>query len=301
MRSYLIFNSFFFKYLKEVFNYDLRSTSTLNCKFHIFITYTFMQISSYLLVAVTVNRFTIMFNRTLFCKQKQIGATTKKKPSVKSVYCVFGLICALVSLFNIHFLFYYDTLKQASKQSQIINDCTIDKSKYSSYYKFRTEIYGKLHLYLFIVVPCFILFIMNLLIIKKIMQSTKNTIKTKDSKKRDGRKTALSIMLVSVCLWFMILKTPASVYITFPVQEMYKTYFPLAYNFFMLINYTNHAVNLILYLATSSSFRDEIKEFFCDIKNKLYSKKSKKASKDLIEIGERAKLNRKANHQAVQL
>lgn len=62
---------------------------------------------------------------------------------------------------------------------------------------------------------------------------------------------------------FMVLKTPASVYITFPVAEMNKTYFPFTYTFFMLINYTNHAVNLILYILTSATFRRDFRQVFC--------------------------------------
>lgn len=61
----------------------------------------------------------------------------------------------------------------------------------------------------------------------------------------------------------MILKTPASVYITFPVAEMNKSHFPFTYTLFMLINYTNHAVNLILYILTSATFRRDFKEVFC--------------------------------------
>lgn len=67
----------------------------------------------------------------------------------------------------------------------------------------------------------------------------------------------------------MILKTPASVYLTFPEDEENKPHFPLTYNIFMLINYTNHAVNLILYIAISSSFREEFKEYFIAIRNRF--------------------------------
>lgn len=56
-------------YLIKLLNFDIRSYSSFNCKVHVFLTYTFMDISAYILVAVTLNRFTIMFNRTLFCKQ----------------------------------------------------------------------------------------------------------------------------------------------------------------------------------------------------------------------------------------
>ncbi|CAF0955573.1 unnamed protein product [Brachionus calyciflorus] len=251
------------QYINETWNYDIRNFSNVFCKLHIFMTYTFMQISSYILVSVTLNRFTIIFNRTVFCKQKQITSTRiNEKDSNKSVYLIVFIISVLVSLWNFPFLYFYDIIQQPNKKNNYLSDCTIDKESNNEYYIFRTKYYGKLHLYIFIVVPCFILFVLNLLIIKKIMYSSKNLkLNNKEAKKKDKKRTALSIMLVSVCLWFMILKTPASLYLTFPVQEMSKPYFPLTYNLFMLVNYTNHAVNLILYIATSSSFRNEVKKF----------------------------------------
>jgi hypothetical protein len=85
-------------FLKDAFGIDIRTYSSFNCKVHMFLTYTFMQISSYILVAVTVNRFTIMFNRTIFCKQKSISATRKEKHSIKSVFLIFSIITVIVSL-----------------------------------------------------------------------------------------------------------------------------------------------------------------------------------------------------------
>lgn len=243
-----------------------------------------MQISSYILVAVTLNRFTIMFNRTVFCKRKNITSTQnrREKNSNRSVFLIVFIISALVSIWNFPFLYYYDKIDQPNKQNSYLSDCTINKIEFQSYYTFRTKYYGKLHLYIFIVIPCFILFVLNLLIIKKIMTSSASLkLNTKEAKKKDKKRTALSIMLVSVCLWFMILKTPASVYLTFPVQEMSKAYFPFTYNLFMLINYTNHAVNLILYIATSSGFRDEMKFFFKKLFTKFKSNKPTRIESDL--------------------
>jgi len=56
-------------FIHKLFDFDIRSYSSINCKVHVFLTYTFMDISAYILVAVTLNRYTIMFNRTLFCKK----------------------------------------------------------------------------------------------------------------------------------------------------------------------------------------------------------------------------------------
>ncbi len=167
-----------------------------------------------------------------------------------------------------------------------MTDCTI-QDKASFYYKFRTLIYSKMHLYLAIVAPFCVLFVLNLLIIRKIMVSTKNSSShlkpaskasnnpgsTSNANKKKGEKrTSLSVMLVAVCLWFMILKTPASVYLTFPATETQKVYFPLVYSIVMLVNYTNHSVNLVLYIACSSIFRKDFKEFFLDVKSYINSK-----------------------------
>ncbi len=283
----VLFTGLFRKYLKETVNIELRGYTTWNCKLHIFFTYTFAEISSYILVAVTVNRFTIMFNRTIFCKLKMNANTNNlnKKESIKSVICIFMSICLIVSLLNAHFLFFYELIGSEAKQRKNQEDCSIDKSKHELYYYFRDKIFPQIHLHLFIVFPCVILFIMNILIIRKLTQSksTLNKKPTKLDRKKEKKRTALSIMLVSVCLWFMILKTPASFFLQFP-DFMDKPIFPFIYNLVMIINYSNHALNLILYILISSTFRKEFKEFFVAIASKVPLLGKKKALNGTIRI-----------------
>ena len=233
-------------------------------------------------MAVTFNRLTIMFNRqALFWKKRTINSP--KEESIRSVCYITSVIIALVSIFNLHFLYFYELDLSSNKENQFINDCTV-KDKRSDYYKFRTKIYGKLHLYIFVIVPCITLFVMNLLIIKKVMPSIKRTSVVKMTickNKKNKQRRSLSIMLIAVCLWFVILKTPASVYITLPIDEMKKSYYPFTYSLFMLINYANHAVNLIIYVLISSSFRKELKDFFLNIKKKFFpTAKPKKTFKE---------------------
>ncbi len=240
-----------------------------------------MQVSSYILVAVTFNRLTIMFNRrTLFWKKRRINSS--KEESIKSVFYITTGIILIVSIMNLHFLYYYE-LDFSSKENKFINACTVDKT--SDYFKFRTQIYGQLHLYMFVIVPCCLLFIMNLLIIKKVMPPIRRSTQVRlalnvNLRKKNKQRRSLSIMLIAVCLWFVVLKTPASVYITLPVQEMKKDYYPFTYSLFMLINYTNHAVNLIIYVLISSSFRTEMRDFFYSVLFKMHlMEKAKKTSK----------------------
>ena len=249
---------------------------------HTYSTYTFMQCQSYILVAVTFNRLTIMFNRrVLFWKKKNLA--TIREDSIKSVFYIAISIILIVSAMNFHLLYYYELDFGSAKENQFINACTVNKL--SSYFKFRTQIYPKLHLHMFVLLPSLLLFIMNLLIIKKVMPPIRRNSQAKMAfsiNKRNKQRRSLSIMLIAVCLWFVILKTPASVYITLPLQEMKKDYYPFTYSLFMLVNYTNHAVNLIIYVLISSSFRKEMKEFFYFIfgRKKITNKKRTKTPSD---------------------
>nr|QVK45704.1 G protein-coupled receptor [Proales similis] len=252
-------------WLHQLVDYDIRLSSTLSCKLHVFLTYTFMQTSSFILVAITYNRFAIMFNRDWRCRER----ISQKQDNPSGVLWTTGLILSLTGIFNAHFLYFYD-IEQESRSGRL--DCTVNRLSEPSYYSFRVNYYSKLHLYLFIVVPSLILFVLNILIIRKIRtasQSSRASSASAASRKKKEKRTALSIMLISVCFWFMVLKTPASVYLTFPAGETKKFYFAFTYTLFMLVNYTNHAVNIILYLSISSTFRNEFKEFFVECWHRL--------------------------------
>ena len=187
---------------------------------------------------------------------------------------------------NSHFLVFYDLINAENKNYVRQDDCTIDAKQHPNYYWFRANVYGNLHLFLFVVLPCTILFILNILIINKLRQSKSSSVsQSKLMKNKEEKKATLSVMLVSVCLWFMVLKTPASVYLGFPDSEVAKVYFPFTYGLFMLINYTNHAVNLFLYISISETFRNEFKEFFKSIKKKIFfCKKRNINEKDIVAV-----------------
>jgi hypothetical protein len=267
------------QYLMVQFEYDVRDISTLVCKTHTFLTYTFLEISSYILVALTLNRFRIIFNLNMIFKPKKISNKPNDE-SIRSVVWIVSMIILVILLLNGHFLIFYELTEPQNKATKQADNCTINVKEHKDYYYFRMSFYSRMYLYLFIVVPCCILFIMNLLIIKKIMSPSKSIWnkmgRANEVKQKEKKRTALSIMLVAVCLWFMILKTPASVYVTYPANEKEKPIFPFKFSLIMLINYTNHAINLILYIATSSGFRDEFKEFFLDLNKRIFTFKKQR-------------------------
>ena len=175
---------------------------------------------------------------------------------------------------NAHFLVFYDLVERNNKAIRSSDDCTINKLENPNYYWFRSKIFPKMQLLIFIIIPCLILCVLNILIINKIRQSKSSHLnQSKLMKNKEEKKTTLSVMLVSVCLWFIVLKTPASVYLAFPPTEINKVYFSFIYVLIMLIQYTNHAVNLILYISISETFRNEFKQCFKQLLYKICNKK----------------------------
>ncbi|RNA41013.1 FMRFamide receptor-like [Brachionus plicatilis] len=83
------------QYVNQIWNIDIRNISQIFCKLHIFFTYTLMQISSYILVAVTLNRFTIIFNRSIFCQKKSYQANQNNN-SLRSVFLIINLSSQIV-------------------------------------------------------------------------------------------------------------------------------------------------------------------------------------------------------------
>lgn len=212
------------------------------------------------------------------------------------MYKILGAISVVIFAMNAHFLIFYDLVEKDNKIIRRADDCTIDKNKHPDYYWFRSTIFPKMQLLIFIIIPCVVLCVFNILIINKLRQSKSSKLNRKLSKlmkNKEEKKTTLSVMLVSVCLWFIVLKTPASVYLAFPPTEIKKVYFSFLYSMFMLIQYTNHAVNLILYISISETFRSEFRQFFLQCLSKLCFCKSGNKKENEVTIHQTGITNEK--------
>ncbi|CAF0906641.1 unnamed protein product [Didymodactylos carnosus] len=237
------------QFLIDAFKIDIRTMEhfitnpyyrTWTCRIHIYLTYVFLRLSPVLLVIVTMQRYFYVSKKSI-CTQK-------------SVFIQLFLIITIVCLCESHFFIYYEyTLSDTRPKSELKMECTVDKERYKTYYKFRSEYYGKISLFLFTLLPFVLMVIFNGLLIRTIHQSTKRSQSKKSSKKRN-----ITRMLLTVSLFYTTLTSPASIYIAVaPPKYQLLPWYVIQWTLLRLLFYLCHSVNFLLYCASGSTFRQD--------------------------------------------
>ncbi|XP_060586420.1 neuromedin-U receptor 2-like [Ruditapes philippinarum] len=246
-----------------MFDIDVRHLSEAGCKIHIFLVYFATQCSSWLLVAVTSERFIGVW---LPHKVKQ-GCT----PRIAIV--TISVIVGSLMLLNAHW-FYGMGVKVI-----VYNNVTYEfkcNSIYDHYYDFLGFKWPWIDLCFFSLGPFTILLFGNVSIIVRVLISkhkTRTQIAPSNvgaANKKSDRTSQLTAMLVVLNVVFIICTIPISIYLIGEPNWLKKleTYHDLAVlrlwwsvvNTFM---YLNNTINFILYFLSGSRFRQEVKSLLC--------------------------------------
>ncbi|CAF1312173.1 unnamed protein product [Didymodactylos carnosus] len=243
------------QFLIDAFKIDIRAMDsfitnpyylTMSCRIHIYLTYVFLRLSSVLLVIVTIQRY-LYVSKKCICVQKR-------------VFIQLFLIITTICLCESHFFIYYEyTLSDTRPKSEQIMECTVNKELYPHYYKFRSEYYGKVSLFLFTLLPFISMIIFNGLLMRTIHRSTIRSQGKKSSKKRN-----ITRMLLTVSIFYTVLTSPASVYTALapPTIQLLPWYF-IHWTLLRLLFYLCHSVNFLLYCVSGSIFRQEFVAMIC--------------------------------------
>ncbi|CAF0756136.1 unnamed protein product [Didymodactylos carnosus] len=237
------------QFLIDAFKIDIRTMEhlitnsyyrTWICRIHIYLTYIFLRLSSVLLVVVTMQRYLYVSKKST-CTQKNV---------FMQVFSIIIIVCLCES----HFFIYYEyTLSDTRPKVEQRMECTVDKERHIDYYKFRSEYYGKISLFLFTLLPFALMIIFNGLLIRTIHQSTKRIQSKKSSKKRN-----VTRMLLTVSLFYTILTSPASIYLALaPPKYQLRPWYVIQWTLLKLLFYLCHSVNFLLYCVSGSTFREE--------------------------------------------
>ena len=243
-------------YLWEV---DIRTLSNAGCKIHVFLTYFSIMFSSWLLVAVTIERVISV----ILPHKVKLGCTTMKAGiAVVTIFiCVFGLNC--------HILYGYG---QVYKPTSSGNYRCIPL--YDDYLDFRNDILPWIDFVFTFVIPFVLLLTCNIIIIVVLR---KNKLRRKkmslSQKEKEGR--SITVMLIMLCVVFFICLTPVSIYlIVLPyvkaeaqklpfmqmVRQLEKTLFWHALT--NCFGYLNSSTNFMFYFLSGSRFRAEVRALF---------------------------------------
>ncbi|XP_053395950.1 neuromedin-U receptor 2-like [Mercenaria mercenaria] len=251
------------QWINYMFDVDVRHFSVAGCKIHVFLVYFATQCSSWLLVAVTSERF---IGVLLPHKVKQ-GCTTR------IAIVTISIIVGSLMLLNVHWFY------GMGASVTVYNNITYQfkcSSIYDHYYDFLGFEWPWIDLCIFSLGPFTILLIGNISIIVRVLVSKHKT-RTRIAPlnaglgvNRSGKTSQLTVMLVLLNVVFFTCTIPISIYLIGEQEWLrtLETYHELAIlrlrwavvNLFM---YLNNAINFILYFLSGSRFRQEVKSLFC--------------------------------------
>lgn len=252
------------QWIKYMFEIDVRHYSIAGCKIHVYLVYVGTQVSSWILVAVTSERFI-----GVWCPHKvKMGCT----PVTAGI--VIGVICFVLGGINTHWLYGVGDYKYIYRNATRVAKCsalTDDYRRFLHYY------WPWMDLCLFCLIPFVVLLVENSAIIIKVVHSHKKA-RTQIAPARNGgepnkpsnKRSQLTAMLLTINAVFLVCVTPISIYLIGQPHwlEQLETWEEYAYMqlWWAVVNslmYVNHTINFVLYFLSGSRFRQEVKALFC--------------------------------------
>lgn len=231
------------QFLLDAFNLDIRINS-FTCRIHIYLTYVFLRLAPILLALVTLQRYLYI---------SQLAYCSLKSTCIQLFCCILFVCLAEFHLFLFYDFTYSDTRPRSDNAPF---ECTVDKYRYKTYYKFRSEIYPKLTLIAYTIVPLTIIIIGNALVVRTVRQASKR------SRSTTQKKRSVTRMLYAVSILYTVLTTPASIFLAVaPTSYQLAPAFRVQWTLLRLLFYLCHSVNFLLFCASGTFFRQELRAF----------------------------------------
>ena len=262
------------QWIKYAFTVDIREDlSEFGCKLHWCIVYLVTQVSSWMLICVTLERLI----STWFPHRRNFICTTRS-----AIGFVIAVVFILLIL-NSHYFYGYGTLISTNGTETNYTNCV---PLYPAYERFVLYEWVWIDLCIFYLIPVFVLLVGNCAIIYKVISSqrktrrtivpsitqtgnaqTANTQTTNSKQKRRISQLTITLMLLSAVFFLCI--TPIVVYpIGEPFWKAGASNEHLAFLFWWetfanLMMYVNHSINCLLYYLSGTKFRKEVQRLVC--------------------------------------
>ncbi|XP_045159566.2 cysteinyl leukotriene receptor 2-like [Mercenaria mercenaria] len=255
------------RWIIVIWDKDVRYISELGCKFSVYLTYSSLQLSSWILVAVTVERFICV----VWPHRVRLGCTRKSATGVVAVLIliIFGS--------NAHIFYGF-----GRSDLPIFNNQGLCEPLYEGYHTFWSKMYTWIDFAVVFLVPFVVLLVANTAIIYKLRKSQNqrrklSIIKSAGHKNKASDTRTVTIMLICLSVVFFISLTPVSIYYIYRpywLESIEKWQCIDIYEYIRLnelqefvstvtnlIGYINSAFNFVLYTISGSKYRAELKAF----------------------------------------
>jgi hypothetical protein len=231
---------------------DLEDLSIFWCRWISYFAFSSLQLSAWLLCAVSVDRVMIIYAPRL---QTYIN---NKKFRINLV--ILAIVCTIF-LLNIHILILNGfTITEPSSTDRNTNVTHVICYSSKSDKKYMNPKWQRVHLFVYNIVPFSIMLICNLLIIYNVKFGSKVKSKTKASSKRKNRMTFL---LLLITFSFMVLTLPSVIVHSF-FKEFLSTK-PYRRMINILVGnllHTSHTINFFFYIFSAPNFQVEFNNTF---------------------------------------
>jgi hypothetical protein len=252
-------------WLLYVFEEGVR-TSSLLCKFNSWMIFTSLQVSTWIISAVTIERVAVVWFPFRY---------RKKVEGRKHAVIIVILICVFIILLNSHFL-YGITYRYTYQEVRFERSCTGVTKEYSYFVQ---NIWPFIDAVVYYIVPSTIIVIGNVLIVHKVTKSRKlsqgrhvgSTVVNESSGGNQNRRSLLAIVL-TLNMAFLLTTSPICLFqlannfndLVIKNEEHMKGDETTALwtILFMIMN-INHSTNCFIYVITGSTFRRELTSVLC--------------------------------------
>lgn len=241
----VLFVSAFKTWIRTLSNFELLHISDASCKTLTFLTYFSLHLSAWLIVAVTIERFIVVWfplKATSICSTRRAKLTTV------------GIMLTLF-LLNIH-LFWTAVLISDPDSDQ--KTCGMRQDNELLY----SDVIPWLHLTVYSFVPFAALLFFNTMIIISLIKHRQviTSQMTKDDRRTRNNNHRTAVTLLCISFVWIITTTPSALYIVLPlkpttIEEAAKLLLVKVVCF--IIMYINHSINFLLYCITGQNFRRE--------------------------------------------
>ncbi|UJR36203.1 hypothetical protein I4U23_028935 [Adineta vaga] len=252
----------FYKHLINPYQNDLEDASTFTCRLISFIAFVSLQLSSWYLTLVSVDR---CLNIHFLFWNRQLGRADR------STYIIIIITIIIISL-NLHLLF-LNGYRQPHCTPFGKRTCYVCYARINDRHYIFPK-WEKIHVIIYNFIPFSIMLVSNCFIIRRSLLSTHKqrslsvadcrTTTMRNSNNRQRKQRQLTYILLSVTFLFVFLTTPVMIYNVF-LRNYLKDRKPLKYivlGILLCIQFTSHAINFFVYCFGASKFRHELNAFF---------------------------------------
>ena len=258
------------QWLIYLVDFDVRAVSETACKIHVWLVYSSLDFSAWVVIAVTLDRvIAAWFPHSVGTKCSSIHATA-------FIIVMFIFVLGL----NSHVLY---GMVRASGES-IEGMCVAIDDKYGFFFH---SVWPWIDFSVYCLIPFVFIVIGNFLIIFKVLKSQRKTnsrhipsIQMSENipDHHTGRKqTSMTAMLMTLNTVFLFTTSPVSIYsIGYPYwhtgSQKATALMELWWAIVNMLMYINNSLNFLLYCLSGPRFRKEAKRMFCCIKNRSNDK-----------------------------